>query len=285
MLDFFLILLVSHLLTDFVFQTETLVSRKHSNCKKEKQNAFLTHSGTFFIISLVLLLVIEGIRFLAWSTLGIIFLLALSHYGLDLSKVKIQTAKQKPIAAFCEDLNDTNLGGNFIPKHPVWLFLTDQIAHIVLIILVTQIVFQTVEPWNRIFPIGIFFDNDLLSLPALTIKQKSLLILCVLIMITSFANTFIKISLSSIKLQIMSNEKELKIGRYIGTIERILTVAAIIAGAYEAIAALYASKTAIRFGQTQNDPRFGEYFMLGTSISALFGIVAGVFLKMLLLSS
>jgi hypothetical protein len=77
----------------------------------------------------------------------------------------------------------------------------------------------------------------------------------------------------------MTNEKELKVGRYIGTVERILTVIAIIAGAYEAIAALYASKTAIRFGQTQNDSRFGEYFMLGTSISALFGILAGVLMK------
>ena len=181
--------------------------------------------------------------------------------------------------AVSEDLNKTNLGGNFAPRHPVWLFLTDQIAHIILIILFTQIAFHTIEPWNRIFPIGIFFNNDLLPFSALTMTQKGLLTLCILILITSFANIFIKISLSSTKLQIMTNEKELKVGRYIGTVERILTVIAIIAGAYEAIAALYASKTAIRFGQTQNDPRFGEYFMLGTSISALFGILAGVLMK------
>jgi hypothetical protein len=66
MLDYFLILILSHLLTDFVFQTETLVSQKHSACKKEKQNALLAHSGIFFITSFVLFLVIEGIQLLSW---------------------------------------------------------------------------------------------------------------------------------------------------------------------------------------------------------------------------
>jgi drug/metabolite transporter superfamily protein YnfA len=99
MLDYFLILILSHLLTDFVFQTETLVSQKHSACKKEKQNALLAHSGIFFITSFVLFLVIEGIQLLSWSTLGIILLLTLSHYGLDLIKVKMETANQTLIAA------------------------------------------------------------------------------------------------------------------------------------------------------------------------------------------
>jgi hypothetical protein len=70
---------------------------------------------------------------------------------------------------------------------------------------------------NFVDLLWIFFLHKLLT-------QKGLLTLCILILITSFANIFIKLSLSSIKLQIMSNQKQLKVGRYIGTVERILTV-------------------------------------------------------------
>jgi|GEM_PF-4023402 len=116
----------------------------------------------------------------------------------------------------------------------------------------------------------------------LALFQKVLLILCVLIVITSFANIFIRMALFSIKTKFIQDTELVKIGRYIGIVERLLTVIGVIAGAYEALAALYASKTAIRFGQAREDPQFGEYYLLGTSLSALFGITAGMLLKWVL---
>lgn len=83
-------------------------------------------------------------------------------------------------------------------------------------------------------------------------------------------------------MSIIEKKEEIKIGRYIGGAERLLTAAGVIAGAYEAIAALYAAKAAIRFKQAQSDPEFAEYFILGTSMSALFGILTGLALKLII---
>ena len=71
-------------------------------------------------------------------------------------------------------------------------------------------------------------------------------------------------------------------GRYIGALERILTVIAIIAGVYEAVAILFASKTAARFGQIQESQEFRDYYILGTLISVLFGILGGIFARITL---
>lgn len=94
--------------------------------------------------------------------------------------------------------------------------------------------------------------------------------------LTSFTNIIVKLSLNTTKIQMGTSSEELISGRYIGAVERILTIAAIMAGAYEAVAILYASKTAIRFGQIQESAEFRDYYILGTLISALSGVLCGI---------
>lgn len=102
--------------------------------------------------------------------------------------------------------------------------------------------------------------------------------------LTSFTNIFIRIALVSIKpsLQQTTGGFNKKVGRYIGGIERLLTVLAVIAGQYEALVALYGAKAAMRFGAAQSNEEFAEYFLLGTSASALIAIVVGLSLRSIL---
>ncbi len=270
MLNLFLIFLLSHLLMDFVLQTELLVKRKISKDKKESHSALLIHSSVFFIISIIIYVSFNGI--LKFSILFWIFALTVSHHIIDMLKAKV-----------IEYRRNKESNGDVSHENNLMIFLLDQLLHIILIIIVTLTYFGKLHIVLNVFPLRDFFKEITLLINQYTFSEseKVLMTLCLLIIATTFSNVFIKESLSSIKLKLLQDEEEIKIGRYIGSIERLLTIAAVIAGAYQALVALYASKTAIRFNQVKNNPEFGEYYILGTSISAVFGILTGVLLKII----
>ncbi len=270
MVNCYLILLLSHLLTDFVFQSESMAKDKQSTNNKKRNRTLFTHSITFLATSLLLFAIVEGITWwptivikpLSWTVFTWLLLISVSHYLVDLCKVIIQNK-----------LKDKH-------KWDILVFVVDQIAHLGIIILTAGLL-NRAEFINKLLLLVKFFNSNVILTFKPTHGQLVLIMMCIVIVTTSFSNIFIKISLTSIKMKILEDEEEIKIGRYIGAAERILTVAGIVAGAYEAIAALYAAKTAIRFSEAQGNTDFGEYFILGTSISAILGIVTGITLKRL----
>lgn len=275
MFDYILILLLAHLLTDFVFQTEKMDSRKHGNDNIVKHKAILLHSAYFLLTSVGFVLLywwIFEVK-LSWVFLGLITFLAASHYLIDLLKVQIT----------CKRFSKTDTGK---PESncPLWLLLLDQAIHILLIIIVSYFAFAKL--WFPLLPVGAFVNiNSWFPLLSLTTIQKAIIILCLMIFISKFTNVIIQKILKLTKMEAVDNEKEIKIGRYIGTTERILTVIAIIANTYEAVAILFASKTAIRFGQMDKSQEYRDYYILGTLLSALFGIIIGILIKIILLSN
>lgn len=276
MLDFFLILLLSHLLTDFVFQTDAMVACKYGTGNKARM-ALSLHAGIFFITSLSLSLIIQGVHWFTWFNLLIVLLLSLSHYVVDLLKGKIINSAY---TFYTFDLNGTGSGIQVNFGYPNWLFWADQFAHLVFISVFTIAAFHTAITWELI-PARELLNNLLPVVKPFSALQKTLIFSCILIFITSFANIIIKKSLKATKLQITSSGKELIAGRYIGAFERILTVIAIVAGAYEAIAILFASKTAIRFSQIQGSAEFRDYYILGTLISVFLGVLGGIFARLI----
>jgi hypothetical protein len=270
MLNLFLIFILSHLLTDFVLQSESLVKRKLSNNKKESCSALFIHSLYFFVASIVIYIVFKGIS--TFCILFYAFVLSISHYIIDLLKIKVIEYRRN------KESND-----NFLFENSLMIFLLDQLLHIALIIIITMAYYSKLQVVLDVFPLMVFFKKItlIISQYKFSESEKVMMTLCLLIIVTNFSNIFIKESLSSIKLKLLEEKEEVKIGRYIGSVERLLTVAAVMAGAYQALAALYASKTAIRFNQVKDNPEFGEYYILGTSISAALGILAGFALKII----
>lgn len=275
MVDYFLILILAHLLTDFVFQTDNLVENKQGTDIQKRNKALLKHSLTFLATSFLLFVTIKGITlwpsftFKPFSWLLLIFLwlivITVTHYYIDLAKMKIKIK-----------LKDCNNH-----KWDIFLFLFDQIIHFGIISLMVFF-FHKAEVIKNLSLLIEYLNTDLILSFKPTHGQLILILLSIGIFVTSFSNIFIKISLTSIKMKIIEDKEELKIGRFIGGAERILTAAGVIAGAYEAIAALYAAKAAIRFKQAQSNDDFAEYFILGTSLSAIFGILTGLILKILI---
>ncbi len=278
MLDFFLVLFLSHLLTDFVFQTEAMVAWKHDVSLKERHKALSMHAGTFFITGVALFFLIQGMQWFTWPHIVIMVVLSLSHYLVDMLKVKT-------IKSFADDTtyaNGTGSGNQVLLRYPIWLFLVDQLVHLGLILFFSLTAFFQVITWQLV-PIRVLVNTMPEILP-LSIMQKILILSSIIILVTSFTNIVIKMSLNSTKIQIGTGSKELVAGRYIGAVERILTIVAIVAGAYEAIAILFASKTAIRFSQIQESPEFRDYYIMGTLISALFGVLCGILTRIVVLS-
>jgi hypothetical protein len=65
-----------------------------------------------------------------------------------------------------------------------------------------------------------------------------------------------------------------KVGEYIGIIERILIMILIVKGIPHGITFLIAIKSLTRFKQFDNK-QFAEYYLIGSLLSALFGIIVG----------
>jgi hypothetical protein len=275
MIDCFLILIFAHLLTDFVFQTDNLVENKQGTDVQKRNQALLKHSLTFLATSFLLFVIIKGITWwpsftfkpFSWLlvlSLWLIFI-TVTHYYIDLAKVKIKLK-----------LKECNKH-----KWDIFLFLFDQIIHFGIISLMVFF-FHKAEVIKNLSLLIEYLNTDLILSFKPTHGQLILILLSIAIFVTSFSNIFIKLSLTSIRMKIIEDKEEIKIGRFIGGAERILTAAGVIAGAYEAIAALYAAKAAMRFKQAQSNDDFAEYFILGTSISAIFGILTGLLLKILI---
>jgi len=234
---------------------------KHDQDPKRRQRALLGHSLVFLILALPLSwLLVNGFSIFYAIGLAII---TITHYVIDLLKTNLEIRFPSKTWAY-------------------YFFMLDQILHLI-IILSFLAVFYTHGLGKIPLILADLFDKKGIA-SYFDPLQKFGITLCALILLTSFTNIFIRIALGSIKpsLQQTTVGSNKKVGRYIGGIERLLTVLAVIAGEYQALVALYGAKAAMRFGAAQNDAEFAEYFLLGTSASALVAIIVGLFLRSIL---
>ena len=74
------------------------------------------------------------------------------------------------------------------------------------------------------------------------------------------------------------NTNENPRGRYIGMLERILIVIFIVSNLIQGLALIIAMKTLTRFKQFE-DKRFAEYYLIGTLLSLLIGIILALMIK------
>lgn len=70
-------------------------------------------------------------------------------------------------------------------------------------------------------------------------------------------------------------------GRMIGYAERLLIVAFVLLGAYEAVGFLVAAKSILRFSESRKDKKMAEYVLVGTLLSYLLAVAVGVALRLL----
>lgn len=73
-------------------------------------------------------------------------------------------------------------------------------------------------------------------------------------------------------------------GRYIGTLERIIVFVFVIVQQYSAIGFVFAAKTLTRFNKISEDQDFAEYYLIGTLLSLLIALAAGLLVAQMFIS-
>ncbi|WP_298288338.1 DUF3307 domain-containing protein [uncultured Lutibacter sp.] len=229
MLELVLKLFLAHIVGDFVFQPNKWVKSKED--KKYKSPYLYWH----ILIHTIALLIALQFNFNYW--LGILIIVC-SHYLIDLSKLYL------------------------IKKINVrWLFLWDQLAHLVVIFGVVRI-YEIYE-----VDVSIFY------------KPQLLLFIIAVLLVTIVASIVMKLIISKWELNSNSNEMSLNdAGKYIGILERLFIFVFIITNNWQGIGFLLAAKSVFRFGDLSRseDRKLTEYILIGTLLSFGLAILVGM---------
>lgn len=225
-------LLIAHIIGDFVFQPSHWVEDKKRN--KHKSKYLYVHGLVHFVALLVLF------QF-NWSYLPYFIIIVVSHIIIDLIKI--------------------NLEGKINTR---WLFLADQLLHIIVI--------GAVVYFKAPYKLGIekLYSNE------------SLLLILALLLITSVSSIIMKTVMSKWNLEEDNSEDSLKsAGKYIGILERLFVFSFILLNQWSAIGLLIAAKSVFRFGDLSRakDRKLTEYILIGTLISFGLAIFVGLLYK------
>lgn len=146
----------------------------------------------------------------------------------------------------------------------LWSFLIDQIAHIAILCFIA---YQCISPCYLPIQSIDFFDD--ISIPVFVFT-----ILCCM----KPTNILIKLILERYKIgETQSCESIKNAGALIGNLERILTLVFVLIGQYEAIGFIIASKSVLRFKDT--DTAKTEYVLAGTLLSFGIATLCGLMVK------
>jgi hypothetical protein len=141
------------------------------------------------------------------------------------------------------------------------LFFADQILHFVVIWAVVMLYVRTGGAISAGCVADIFTKYDLLVITGFLLCLKP-------------ANIFIRVCLASLPAVGVSlkDESLQKAGRWIGSIERMLTFQLVLLGEYTAIGFIIAAKSVLRYGAADK----AEYVLIGTLISFAVAFALGV---------
>lgn len=235
-----LLQLIAHVLADFIFQSDKW--SRHKRRYGFRSRILYWHVLIVFSFSFIL----------SFNLCFFLFALISSsvHLLLDGFKVKLSDIK------VCK-------------KHPLRkaMFFLDQSIHVVIICL-------TVFAFNRMIDY-----NPLLNIP---VTNSQLIVILGFLLCLKPSNIFIREIFSIYNIKIESNKTEdlLNAGKLIGNIERMLTLAFLLAGQYEAIGFLLAGKSILRYEGKKTSKT--EYVLIGTLLS--FGVAIAIGLIILKLA-
>ncbi len=219
-------LLLAHFITDFVLQTK--------NIAKNKTNFKLNfiHCLTFLIIASIFI-----INEFTFINILVIIIISIFHGLIDFMKAKFEPKIHNKL-------------------NWVW-FLTDQILHILIIIIVLSI-FKD------------FFYSDLMDNVVYFLSTNNLFKFFTFFIIITFGGSFFTASVCKNLIPKINDNNSLEnAGKYIGILERIIVATSIIIGRFEIIGFLIAAKSIIRY-QNTTDESFTEYFLIGTFTSLIW---------------
>lgn len=222
-------LVAAHFLSDFVLQTDSDVKQKN------KVKVFIKH--IFFV---------TGVSYLflgLFDNYLIPIVILITHSSIDLIKLKIK-------------------------KDNIWIFLSDQLAHLLAIIFISI---------NANF----FLDNAVNFFWEINLGDNYYLVLLLItsvIIVTKFNGIVIGYLIKALQVKIFkidANSDSLpQTGRIIGYLERFIILISVLMNVPAIIGFLITAKSILRYAEikSENDKLFVEYILIGTLLSFALGI-------------
>lgn len=244
----FLALYLAHVLADFLFQANSIVSGK----KKGHWRSYLWHGLVYYGTTLAIVIVTNpdwvGTRRFEY----VVIALTVVHMLLDWAKVRLTAARWI-------------LDG-------VKSFSADQGLHLLTVIGATLLINQ--PPWRAV----------VLYLARMRDAQDKILLVAVIYVLVVFASGyFIRYLIQPLWTSTSGESKKhqdevVNAGLYIGWLERFLALTAIFLQSPGTVGLILTAKSIARYPELKNPGQFVEYFLIGTLLSISIAILGGIVL-------
>ncbi|MCG3795978.1 hypothetical protein CON78_29970 [Bacillus toyonensis] len=291
-----LTLIIAHLIADFYCQTDEMVKDK----KKYLKRHLIHHSVVTFVGLLILFVLNNSLNNILSQVVLPTACIVLVHFIIDSIKIKAtNNVKEK------YNVKSWNLV----------LFIVDQILHFLSILIVCHFVFDInistlitkmlillhLVPGNKpiISPINIVMFFVVIVIISTTVSGHIIRLLLGTLPnhLALFEGKYTlkdvlnkegvlktdnaQASISEEYSYMVIKEQSFSRGKIIGYVERILVIVLVFQNQYAAIGFILAAKSLARFKQ-MDDRDWAEYFLLGTLVSILLGIIYGITISLVL---
>ncbi|MBU5317608.1 DUF3307 domain-containing protein [Clostridium bornimense] len=251
-INLILLCILCHFLMDFLFQNDTILKLRFPSYKKKSTDIVKSMKGNFYhtLVHFIGLFFIVG-GYSVYNNIAVpffsLFIITIGHFIIDFIK--------SFIIIYFPDFKDN-----------LWIFLIDQMLHIVVILV------SFLRSDNSAYE----FNNT----------SKILLIAIVFLLSTYVSGIFIKILIKYISKRDKFFNDEVIInnriknsgakngGFIIGILERTFILVIMILNQPSIIGFVLAVKSVARFKKLE-DENFAEYFIIGTFISFIIAIIGG----------
>ena len=248
--EYFVLLLLAHVLGDFYFQTGHMSRKKDSSMKW-----VIMHCLFYWLSILIVLGPVMSVTIMLIGTVA-----AAAHAVIDIMKyLYVRKIRSRRTISAGRERN---------------IFFADQLLHLICLVFIAYIAVLQNIPLQFCSPVLGFFEIINIDVFVFVFWAAALLI------IHKPANIFISRILSVYRPDNKddANKKDNNAGRFIGTIERIIILIFLSIGQYAAIGLVLTAKSIARYDKISKEKDFAEYYLIGTLISTLVVIVVSFLL-------
>ncbi|HHU20618.1 MAG TPA: DUF3307 domain-containing protein [Bacilli bacterium] len=236
----FLLFLIGHVLADFYLQTSKLALEKDLLFTK-----LLKHCLIYMLTMIVIIIPVISIELLLWTVI-----ICLVHFVVDLIKFLL---KKKFSFSFKLDTS---------------VFFIDQLVHILTIVFAVAAIFYLSVPFDYLGWIGKVIEQS--QIDPINILSW---VLIILIIIKPISIIIRKVLFHYRPTNNDEADGYPNAGALIGILERSIILLLLSVGQYSAIGFVLTAKSIARYNKMADDPKFSEYYLLGTLLSSLLVIV------------
>jgi len=241
------LLLIAHLLGDFVIQNSELVERK-----KVDSLALIKHSAIYAAFMFIALIITQELKLAI--VMGVI--IGILHYAIDGQKNKITK-------------NELGI------KKDLIVFLIDQAIHIILLIIIAEYILDLYPAPNTL--IGQIIDK---------FSYRFVMESSVIVLLYVLCSHPIGVIIKKVFLMWNARSKQQLIeetsgaGFVIGILERLIILTLGLLGEFGAVGLVLAAKGLARFEQLK-DKNFAEKYLIGTLLSVLLALGCVLIIKII----